>query len=183
MKINKVTIHITASSNDATPEQIREEHLNKGWSDCGYHFLVDREGVIHPMRPESLTGAHVAGHNLGNIGISYISRGSDTEADGTFGKYMTEKQKEGLILITAQMCKKYKLRISNIWGHNDFDGVAKACPCFKVKKAEEFLNAVKELIDNLPENVFLTEPPEQMESVDGNEGCCDGLARGATRSK
>lgn len=183
MKVNKTTIHITASNDNATPADIEKIHKANGWSQCGYHFLVDREGVIHPMRPESITGAHVAGHNSGNIGISYIARGSDTHSSDPFGTYMTEKQMEGLAIITAQICRKYKLKITDIWGHNDFEGVAKACPCFKVKKAKAFLDHVEELMGTLPDNLFLTEPPEQAESVDGEDAEGEELAHKAIRSK
>ena len=77
MKINKTTIHITASNPDATIADIRRIHKANGWSDIGYHWLVDKYGVIHKGRDESLTGAHVGGHNSGNIGISYIARGAN----------------------------------------------------------------------------------------------------------
>ena len=182
MKINKTTIHITASNPDATIEDIRKIHKANGWSDIGYHWLVDKYGVIHKGRDESLTGAHVGGHNSGNIGISYIARGKDSDSNAEFGKYMTPEQKQGLILITAQVCKKYGLSIEDIWGHNEFKGVYKACPCFKVADAAEFLESVKLKMDELPEDIKTGVNPEQAESIDGNDADGDE-AKKAIRSK
>jgi len=182
-KINRLTIHITASNNDATPADIEAIHIANGWSQCGYHFLVDRKGIIYPMRPENITGAHVAGQNTGNIGISYISRGSDTDSTSDLGKYMTTEQYDGLVLITAQVCKKYDLKLTDIWGHNDFPGVAKACPCSKIKKAKKFLDFVKAKMDEIPDDIKTGVNPEMAESVDGNDAEGENIARKATRSK
>jgi len=167
MKITRCTIHITASNPDATLEDIRAMHKARGFSDVGYHFLVDREGNILKGRPESLTGAHVAGFNSGNIGISYISRGSDTDSNGEVGKYMTPEQYESLCRITAIVCNKYKLGIEDIYGHNDFPKVFKACPCFKVRESDKFLERVKEIMDELPD--YVGDIPEQAMSVDGED--------------
>ncbi|MCC6867086.1 MAG: N-acetylmuramoyl-L-alanine amidase [Ignavibacteria bacterium] len=169
MKINKVTIHITAS--EGTVESIRRAHKAQGWKDIGYHWLVDKEGVIHAGRPESQVGAHVGGHNSGNIGIAYISRGSDTQSDAPYGKYMTLAQKNSLEWITAQVLYRYDLSTDDIYGHNDFPGVAKACPCFKVRKAADFLNSVQEKL-NWEKSAINPKPElaEQAEAVDGEDG-------------
>lgn len=179
-KINKLTVHITASNDNATVEDIRKIHKANGWSDIGYHWLVDRKGNILQGRPENLTGAHVAGHNTGNIGISYIARGSDNDSDGITGEYMTPEQYEGLCQIVATICVKYDLAITDIYGHNEFPNVYKACPCFKVKKATKFLDRIKELMSNIPKNI--DDIPEQAESVDGIDADGDELAHKAIRS-
>ena len=43
--------------------------VGRGWSDAGYHFLIDRNGRVGPGRPLERIGAHVVGHNTGTIGI------------------------------------------------------------------------------------------------------------------
>lgn len=183
-KITKVTVHITASNPDSTPADIEAMHKANGWSQCGYHFLVDKKGVIFPMRPENLTGAHVGGHNSGNIGISYISRGSDTDSKAEFGKYMTGEQREGIILITAQVCKKYDLDpYKAVFGHNEFPRVGKACPCFDVSDSkDDFLDKVKAKMDELPDDIKTGVNPEMAESVDGEDAEGEELAKRATRS-
>ncbi|MFH2203537.1 MAG: peptidoglycan recognition family protein [Elusimicrobiota bacterium] len=52
---------------------IQDFHQNgRGWSDIGYHFLLDGEGRIFEGRPKNVQGAHVRGANEGNIGIALL---------------------------------------------------------------------------------------------------------------
>jgi N-acetyl-anhydromuramyl-L-alanine amidase AmpD len=50
----------------------------RGWSDIGYHYLVQRDGVIRLGRPEWRIGAHVRGHNKESIGIAVIGNFEET---------------------------------------------------------------------------------------------------------
>ena len=45
------------------------EHLDRGWGGCGYHFLLADDGTVVCLRPLALQGAHVGGHNAGNLGL------------------------------------------------------------------------------------------------------------------
>lgn len=183
-KVTKVTIHITASSDNATVEQIRAQHMDQGWSDIGYHWIVDRQGIVHAGRPESKTGAHVGGYNTGNIGISYIARGKDTDSNAPYGKYMTPAQKHGLEAKTADVLYRHNLTVKDIYGHNDFPGVAKACPCFKVRKSKEFLDAVQAELDELKYGGAggkKPAEPEMAEAVDGEDAEVDTAPKAATK--
>lgn len=62
--ITKIILHCTATpeGQDFTVEQIRQWHLAQGFSDIGYHYVISRDGTVHPGRPESVVGigrAHV----------------------------------------------------------------------------------------------------------------------------
>jgi N-acetylmuramoyl-L-alanine amidase len=164
-KINKVTVHITASNDNATIEQIRAGHIARGFTDIGYHWLVDRKGVVHKGRSENLTGAHVAGYNTGNIGISYIARGSDTEPNAKYGKFMTPEQQIALEQKVADILYRYDLSTDDIYGHNDFNK-GKACPCFQVSKSKEFLDSVQKYLD---ETNGEKSEPEQAIAEDGED--------------
>lgn len=166
MRVHTVTIHITAC--EGTVDSIRRAHKAQGWSDIGYHWIVDKHGNIFPGRPESKTGAHVGGHNSGNIGISYISRGNDTDSNAPYGKYMTTAQKAGVERITAEVLSRHNLTVKALKGHNEFPGVAKACPCFKVKTAAEFLNNIQTYMGLLKNNKT-QEAPEMAEAVEGTD--------------
>jgi len=50
-------------------EAIRRGHRREQWGDIGYHFAVDRSGVVWECRPLAFQGAHVKDHNEGNVGI------------------------------------------------------------------------------------------------------------------
>lgn len=50
-------------------EAIRGWHVNeRGWSDIGYHYVIERSGELKKGRKESKRGAHTLGHNS-DIGL------------------------------------------------------------------------------------------------------------------
>lgn len=53
---------------------IRRSHVGRTrqWADIGYHYAIDRAGRVWECRPLTYQGAHVRGHNEGNIGILVI---------------------------------------------------------------------------------------------------------------
>lgn len=44
-------------------------HEAQGWGDIGYHLSVDDLGRIYRLHDRHYKGAHVGGHNTGNLGI------------------------------------------------------------------------------------------------------------------
>lgn len=165
-KINRVTIHITATPSTTTVEQIRKAHKSQGWKDVGYHWLVDSKGVIHKGRDEKLVGSHVGGYNKNNIGISYIARGSDTDSNAKpYNKYMTEAQRIGLIKITAEVLHRYGLTTKELYGHNDFTKL-KACPCFKVRGSDFAKQVESELVKlNIPERIHIVKQGDTLTGI------------------
>ncbi len=48
-------------------------HVNtNGWSDIGYNWLIDRNGIIYEGRGDSILGAHFSGMNGGTMGVALI---------------------------------------------------------------------------------------------------------------
>ncbi len=71
--INRIVVHHTATPRTTTVESIRRHHtVVNGWSDVGYHYLIDGSGTIRFGRPEWRQGAHVRGHNGDSIGVAVI---------------------------------------------------------------------------------------------------------------
>lgn len=70
-KIDTVFIHCSASDRDShdSVDVIRSWHLDRGWSDIGYHFVITQNGRIYPGRPLSKMPAAQRGHNRGAIAI------------------------------------------------------------------------------------------------------------------
>jgi hypothetical protein len=75
----KLTVHHTDTPNNDTLSvparlrQIQSYHRDvRGWCDIGYHFLISADGQIWEGRPITRLGAHTAGANTNNIGISLI---------------------------------------------------------------------------------------------------------------
>jgi len=137
-KINKIIIHCSATQEgkDVSVEEIRRWHLKRGWRDIGYHFVIQRNGLVEEGRPIEMSGAHTKGENWDSIGLCYIG-GVEAER-GKNGKWIakdtrTEEQKDSLVDLLCQLKDTYGN--VNIYGHNDFS--SKACPCFDAKKEYE----------------------------------------------
>jgi N-acetylmuramoyl-L-alanine amidase len=130
--INKVLIHCTATKpdHDVDVKDIRQWHLDRGWSDCAYHYHIKLDGTIQSGRPIELIGAHCRGYNKFSIGISYAG---GLDENGKPSDTRTEEQKESLVKLMIRIRKVYP-EIS-VHGHNEFSN--KACPSFDVQ-AEEY---------------------------------------------
>lgn len=110
-------------------EAIRQMHIReRGWKDIGYHWLIDRDGTILPGRPETVVGAHVAGHNSGTLGVSLFG-GQTSGPQDPFLKNYTLKQETALLRLLADI--KSRTKIAWVKGHNQVDD-GKACPGFWV---------------------------------------------------
>lgn len=124
--INKIIIHCSATREGQafSVDTIKQWHLNRGWSDVGYHYIVHLDGSISYGRDINKRGAHVKGHNTGSIGVCYVG---GVETDGKTPKdTRTPEQKESLL----DLIKTLKRLNSNavVYGHRDFS--SKACPSY-----------------------------------------------------
>ena len=137
-KINEIIVHCTATrpewmSDNSTAAKVKEVtkwHLDRGWSDCGYHYLIDLDGTTAEARPVEKAGAHAKGHNAHSIGISLFG-GHGGDQDDKFAENFTPEQDRALRRLIAQLRMEYPA-IKTIRGHNEVS--AKMCPCFQVQK-------------------------------------------------
>lgn len=134
--ISEIIIHTTATrpewragskTSDKVAEVRRWHVKDNGWSDIGYHFLIDRDGTVAKGRPIELVGAHVKGHNTGSIGVALFG-GFGGDATDKFSDHYTPAQEKALRNFITDMSASYG--ITRISGHNQY--AAKACPCFNV---------------------------------------------------
>jgi N-acetylmuramoyl-L-alanine amidase len=51
---------------------VREWHLERGFSEIGYHFVITKSGKIQKGRSMIYRGAHAKGKNHDSIGICFI---------------------------------------------------------------------------------------------------------------
>lgn len=157
--IQAVVVHHTVNSNTYTQAQapalvrgIYEYHVKgRGWSDVGYHFLVDRFGTVYEGRKGSLDavplGVHSGGFNTNTIGIAIIGEFTGTVPSSkaltsvaqvaawklaTFGR-----DPLGTTVLTARTGSTHPLRkpgwkgsLPVIMGHRDV--ASTACPGQKV---------------------------------------------------
>ena len=135
LSVNKRTIKELIVHCSATPEgkdysvdTIRQWHLQRGFSDIGYHYVIYRDGSIHIGRDESIIGAHCTGHNTNSIGVCYIG---GCASDGKTPKdTRTSEQRQSLLNLLKELKVKYPK--ASIHGHRDFAN--KACPSFDATK-------------------------------------------------
>lgn len=128
--IKELIVHCSATpeGKDFTVSQIKQWHLQRGFSDIGYHYVIYRDGSIHIGRDESVIGAHCTGHNTNSIGVCYIG---GVATDGKTPKdTRTVEQKKSLVKLLKELKVKYPQ--ASIHGHRDFAN--KACPSFDVTK-------------------------------------------------
>ena len=131
--IDTVVIHasVTYPHQDIGTAEIRRWHLSRGWSDIGYHYVIDLAGKCQIGRPLALQGAHVRGFNETSIGICYVG-GLDEFGDAE--DTINDAQLETISQIVDRLCLSPHFNIKKLLGHRDFPGVSKACPCFDVEE-------------------------------------------------
>jgi hypothetical protein len=137
-KIDEIIIHCTATRpnwwEDKTTEEkvaeVKRWHVqDNGWSDLGYHYLIDRDGTVAKGRPVEKAGAHCKGHNSTTIGVSLFGGHGSSERD-TFNEHFTVEQNKALRELLADLSDTYGIK--KISGHNRYS--AKACPGFNVPR-------------------------------------------------
>ncbi|AGL00264.1 N-acetylmuramoyl-L-alanine amidase [Desulfoscipio gibsoniae] len=114
-------IHHTGAEEKDT-SQIRRYHKSLGWQDIGYHFVIERSGLVAPGRSPDQPGAHcIAGcMNTKSLGIALI---------GNLEEHPPRpEQVEALIELLGRLIKQYHIPLANILGHREVPGAATACP-------------------------------------------------------
>ena len=134
-----ITIHCSATP-PSMPHigvvAIREMHINRGWSDIGYHFVITRDGHWNIGRSITRQDAGVKGYNKDNIHICLVG-GIDKDGEPEFN--YTNQQMDTLRYRLTDLCSTHGVKQENIKGHRDWPDVKKACPCFDVQsKLEEW---------------------------------------------
>ena len=63
---------------------IRKWHVEeRGWSDVGYHWVIEGRGEQVRARPINRIGAHCRGHNVNTIGICVVGDNTKLEESWT----------------------------------------------------------------------------------------------------
>jgi len=127
MDIKFITVHgfDTPASMEVTYDMLYQWHVvENGWSGIGYHWWIDRRGVVHTGRPDTKPGAGVAGHNANNLHIGMAGGRPDFNYTG--------KQLNALRSLIESYLLKYPQ--AEVKGHRDFPSTGKTCPGFNVKE-------------------------------------------------
>ena len=128
-ELKEIILHCTATKEgqDYSVEQVRKWHLDRGFNDIGYHFVIRLDGTVEAGRPLETVGAHCKGHNANSIGIAYVG---GLDKNGRPKDTRTLPQKESMRRL-VDLLKRYFPRIE-VHCHNEYTN--KACPCFSVSE-------------------------------------------------
>ena len=113
--ITLIIIHCSATPEGKrlTFAECRRDHIaHRRFKDIGYHYYIDREGVIWPGR-----------HSIGVCyegGLDRRGKPDDTR---------TQAQKRAMEVLLEELHERYPRAL--VVGHHDLDPL-KACPCFDV---------------------------------------------------
>ena len=135
---NKMTLHHSAGFSAETLDEgiaqmqaIQTFHQDvRGWSDIGYHFVIDKAGNIYQGRPETVIGAHTGGSNTGNIGACLLGCYHPPASDNYFCyDEMTGPSNESIIKLFAWTSQTYNIPPYLLKGHRDYyDFEYTSCP-------------------------------------------------------
>lgn len=120
--MRSITKHIIHCSDSEAGDVnlIRQWHLERGFADVGYHFVVRRDGVIELGRQLNTIGAHCENHNHDSIGTCLIGKADFTPA-----------QFASLKALHTQLTSLYPGLLA--YPHNAFN-THKTCPNFHIEE-------------------------------------------------
>jgi hypothetical protein len=131
--VSRITVHHDAivstdlrSSSDVARriESIRRSHVQKGWADIGYHYLVDPQGKVWEGRSLAKQGAHVEHNNENNMGIVVL---------GNFDVHApTMAATVGVERFVAGQMQRYNVPISRVYTHRELKSTA--CPGSRLQR-------------------------------------------------
>lgn len=112
---------------------LHQDSFKRGWSDIGYHYLIDLSGNIYQGRAyissssgEQLTlGAHTKGNNSGSIGICVL--GCFQSGNDICESTVPISVVAALRAICVSFCMHYNIAPINIFGHCDLV-IETTCP-------------------------------------------------------
>jgi hypothetical protein len=124
--INTIVVHHSASASYVTADTIRKWHMARGWSDIGYHVVIEQYGRMVSGRSFDIPGAHVKGSNSDSLGICVV--GDNTKPAGGWSLGQIES------LITVLDILSITFPEAVVMGHRDMPDAATECPGLDVRK-------------------------------------------------
>jgi N-acetyl-anhydromuramyl-L-alanine amidase AmpD len=105
-----VVLHATGTD-DAPPEVPGLENVHEVPN--GFHFLIDRQGVVHGGIKEDEEGTHTRGNNTGSVGIALVGRRhfSEPQMDALFSVYLSLRYRWGIESKAWYSCHEFDHRV------------------------------------------------------------------------
>ena len=119
MKVDYIIIHHTGAE-EKNAAQVKRYHLGLGWRDIGYHFVIERSGLIVAGRTGQ--GAHCTANDMNTHSIGIALIGDFTKREPT------KEQLDSLFILISREGLKYDIPCEKILGHKEVKGASTACP-------------------------------------------------------
>lgn len=98
-----------ADTSGQTYEIVDNYHKSLGWGKIGYHYFIDKTGLLTQGRYDNQEGAHTIGYNTKSLGICLA---------GNFDVTLpTEAQIQTLTKLLNNKCQQYDIPLKNIVPH------------------------------------------------------------------
>ena len=145
-KINRIVVHCTGGTQNATVDSLKNHWRKIGWRNVGYHFVIAADGKVTQLANLSQVTNGVRGFNSDSVHVAYFG-GIDRQGKPIDNR--TDAQKKSITGVLRML--RGMLGNIPIVGHRDLspdrdgDGVVeraewvKACPCFDAKKEYDML--------------------------------------------
>ena len=140
--INRIVVHHSASD-WGTVNDIRGWHLERGWDDVGYHYVItngrdgpayeytrEHDGRVQKGREVADVGAHARGKNDDSIGVCLIGNGQHTRL-----------QYVHLLWLLRWLAGEHNVTLDGIAGHYELDARKPDCPSFPMRLVRAALAA------------------------------------------
>jgi hypothetical protein len=120
--ITLIAVHHSATKSGSAEAFARYHVGDLGWPGIGYHFVIEKDGIIKWANNLQTISYHVGNSNKKAVGICLT---------GDFKEeHPTARQWESLFNLLKNLLLELNLSYDQVWGHSQFPGYeSKACPC------------------------------------------------------
>lgn len=129
-KVEAIIVHHTASRALSTSvEDVRRWHLERGFEDVGYHYILEWNGEkaeVRKGRPDLLQGAHTRGWNSRSIGVAIVG---SWEHAGWHG--IPAELRATLVDVVDNLLRLHDLYPEHVMGHREAHRGHTVCPGFE----------------------------------------------------
>jgi peptidoglycan hydrolase-like protein with peptidoglycan-binding domain len=130
--IKNIAIHHSATSSGSA-EAFARYHVNQlGWPGIGYHYVVDKDGLISLCHDLEVVSYHVGNSNSFTVGICMV---------GDFRtQSLTDAQRQATLDLTRSLMDQLNIPVDNVWGHIEFPEYSwKPCPSISMQTFRNWL--------------------------------------------
>ena len=126
------TIYIHHSVKNIEIQNIHTLHLENGWAGMGYHYFIDKAGIIYKGRDDEKIGAQAKNNNINSLGVCL---------QGDFEEDILEKvQRDSLLKLLRYLTLKNK--IIDIRGHEEVTETLCPGENISVEELEKSLDSI-----------------------------------------